>query len=201
MDLDWVLTVYGAVLSTVLAMWGIFVYWKDSYKLSVSARCLPSASLYIIEVRNSGARPVTIAAVGINEVFFGSNSGVGQTQLAIEPLPHRLEAYDRTYFSIYWDGGPEENKGVTIYVRDARNKTYLLPLHNVRLLALDAIGIAKGQDLSRAQLVQLYDAAVWQDKNIESKVRVRILDYEVEAMVAGELARRKGQQERKARNK
>ncbi len=84
---DWI-AVYGAIVSTALALLRLVAYRRDRYKLSFASRYLPSLGAYVIEARNVGRKPITITAAGITRIPTGyQRPDQGELRLARETFP------------------------------------------------------------------------------------------------------------------
>ncbi len=101
---DW-LSVYAATLSTITALWNVVVYRRDRHKVAIQARYIPSVGSYVIEVVNSGRRPITVAGVGINTISDPPRS-ISPTQIwtADAGIPLRLDEGGCGYFQVPADG-------------------------------------------------------------------------------------------------
>jgi len=170
---DWV-AVYAAVVATVNALWTVSVYLRDRYKLVVVPRYIRPIDSYVIEVANTGRRPVTVVGVGISRMPYGfMNPDRGTVYLAHGAFPHRLQERDSAYFQVPWTAdGPGGESGYHAWVRDANGKSYTAGLPAAPSLPQPLQDLSAPDPLSADQLAQLFNSAEQEDEIFETKVRL-----------------------------
>ncbi len=126
-QIDWKLVVaaYGAIVATLVAIWQVYVGFRDRGRLKVSAlygRTHPvdvasgaqAEEFIVISVVNHGRRPMTLVSAGIQL------SDGRQIVVESDKFPFELSENETADFRVNLK--LISNQPITAWVRDSRNK-------------------------------------------------------------------------------